>query len=192
METSVQIQDVIEEICTPPLSPLVGVEVLQDLSYRRISEAELQRLVDMVAGDAAERGVVGNSNRSKILGLAEEPLRNVQNYQKIRFEVKDLAVRFQAFQLKENTYCVNLSNNLYPEDALSLSEYIRSVLALTQAEAHAQMRGTLPRTVNNSVQGAGIGLLWLRTQCCSFEYSMLPAGDFIAYTIRVSVEIKNK
>ncbi len=191
METSVQIQDVIEEVGTPPLPPLNAVEVLQDLSYRRISEAELQRLVDMVAGDAAARGVVGNSNRTKILGLAEEPLRNVQNYQKIRLEVKDLDIHFQAFRLKDNTYCVNLSNNLYPEDALSLSEYIRSVLALTQTEAHAQMRGTLPRTVN-SVQGAGIGLLWLRTQCCSFEYSMLPAGDFIAYTIRVSVEIKNK
>lgn len=194
MEANTQTQDIFEEVCTRPLPPLEGsVEKLKDLVFMRISEEDIQKLIDMVLGEAAARGVVGNSNRSKILRLSEEPLRNVQNYQKIRVEVKDLAIRFQAFRLGESSYCVTLSNNLYPEDARALYYYIRSVLTLTQAEAHAQMKGTLPRSnINNVAQGAGIGLLWLRTQCNHFEFSMLPAGDFVSYTIRVTIEIKNK
>ena len=176
-------------IQTAVLPPLLDEEVLFEFRCKRLSEDDRLRLVDTVVGEAAKRGATGAFRRA-ILSFCEEPLLNVQRYQNLRIEVKDLKICFRTSFTQQNRYVVTISNLVYPADAEPLALYLASLQSMDPEAARARVREVLPQAETLSQKGSGIGLSILRRRSASFEFSMIPDGDFIYYTLRIALESK--
>ena len=171
---------------TSPMPPLMDEEVLFDFHCRRLLEDDRLRLADDVVNEAQRRGVTGRYRRD-ILRLCEEPLLNVQSYQNVRIEMRDLKIHFRASFINGNQYYITISNIVHPEDAELLAKYLQIVSEFDGETARAKIRDVLPKAEVQTAQGSGIGLMLLRQMCDSFEYTLEPEGDFFNYTLRISL-----
>ena len=176
----------LQTINTSPMPPLMDEEVLFDFRCRRLLEDDRLRLADDVVNEATRRGATGRFRR-EILWLCEEPLLNVQRYQNVRIEMRDLKIHFRASFINGNQYYVTMSNYVYPEDAEVLASYLQVVSEYDGETARAKIRDVLPKAEVQTAQGSGIGLMLLRQMCDSFEYTLEPEGDFFNYTLRISL-----
>ena len=171
---------------TSPMPPLMDEEVLFDFHCRRLLEDDRLRLADDVVSEASRRGATGRFQR-EILRLCEEPLLNVQRYQNVRIELRDLKIHFRASFINGNQYYITISNYVYPDDAEVLASYLQVVSQFDGETARAKIRDVLPKAEIHTQQGSGIGLMLLKQMCASFEYSLIPDGDFYNYTLRISL-----
>ena len=168
------------------MPPLMDEEVLFDFHCRRLLEDDRLRLADDVVNEATRRGATGRFRRD-ILRLCEEPLLNVQSYQNVRIEMRDLKIHFRVSFINGNQYYITVSNYVYPEDAELLVSYLRIISEFDEETARTKIRDILPQAEVLNPHGSGIGLMILRKMCTSFEYSMIPEGEFYNYTLRISL-----
>ncbi|MGP1362831.1 MAG: DUF6272 family protein [Bacteroides sp.] len=180
-----------KDLTTLPIPPIVGEEVLHDFRCKRLSEDDRLKWTDKVVDSARDLGAKGLFLR-EILKVCEEPLLNVQSYQNVRFELKDLKIHFHVSFTNGDQFYVSLSNYVHPDDAESLAFYLRRVQNMDVEEARARVREVLPKAEIDSSDGSGIGLILLRGRTFSFEYSLVPEGQFVNYTLRISLVYKDK